>query len=95
MDFSKPSLAAFQEHEELTLVLGLFEENVSALEYKAIVMLRSKKVESVEIAEMIKKFRADSVDGSGKAMRHIESELDKMHISQSSINEVKSILAAS
>ncbi len=95
MDFSKPSLAAFQEHEELTLVLGLFEENVSAPEYKAIVLLRSEKVESVEIAEMIKKFRADSVDDSGKAMRHFKLELDKMHVSLSIINEVGSLLAAS
>lgn len=95
MDFSKPSLAAFQEHEELTLVLGLFEENVSTPEYKAIVLLRSEKVESVEIAEMIKKFRADSVDDSGKAMRHFKMELDKMHVSLSSINEVGSLLAAS
>jgi hypothetical protein len=49
-------------------------------------------VESVEIAEMIKKFRADSVDGSGKAMRHIKVELDKLHVSPSSIDEVRSIL---
>ena len=67
----------------------------SALEYKVIVLLRSEKVESVEIAEMIKKYRADSVDGSGKAMLHLKLELDKLHISPGCIYEVRSILAVS
>ncbi len=92
MGFSKPSLAAFQEYDELGLVLDLFEENVSAPEYKLIVLLRSKKVESEEIAEMVKKFRIESVDSPDKAMHSIKNGLEKMHVSPSSYHEIKSIL---
>ena len=95
MGFSKPSLAAFQEYDELGLVLGLFEENVSAPEYKLIVLLRSEKVESEEIAEMIKKYRIESVDSPDKAMVSIQTGLDKMHVSPGSYREIKSILTPS
>jgi hypothetical protein len=43
---------------------------------------------------MIRRFRADSANGSGKAMRHLRMGMDKMHLSQSIIDEVLSILAA-